>query len=387
MTQSLLFPAGATQSTFAHVGRINLNNNYWSWTKLLSTTAEDFNTVTALAVEPSGTKIAVHGFKPLSSSPTHATGYLVLLDTSTGATVSGVLKMAHSGEFRVSSAGMVLQDDGTLFMALNHMGATRPNGFEQKMRLSSWSSSTNSMLFDKELSGWYGRSASLVAASGTHAGKLFLGGNLSTGSKWDLGFVKIGDPSNPDADTSVVKLSYYVTNCNSASSNHHGYSDTATAPYTSHIGYMEDGTSHLFGVTNGNDHAGNTQGSHSFAWRVGLDSNGEASDASFNFMLLDSTNFGVTSAFIGMRTEMEYDSSNYWIHAVYATPGTDGPFYIRVSPDTTTSAKVQEIKLSSSLGYEAVFNSATTGTIGSDGNSFNGVQAYVAGSAQSYTAA
>lgn len=59
------------------------------------------------------------------------------------------------------------------------------------------------MLFDKELTSWYGRSASLVAASGTHAGKIFLGGNLSTGSKWDLGFVKIGDASATDANTSV----------------------------------------------------------------------------------------------------------------------------------------------------------------------------------------
>lgn len=154
------------------------------------------------------------------------------------------------------------------------------------------------------------------------------------------------------------------------------------------MSYMEDGISGslLFGVSNGNDHAGNTQGSHSIVWRVGLDSNGEASDASFNFMLLDSSAFGVSSAFIGMRADMEHDGSDYWIHAVYNTPGVDGPFYIRVSPDTTTSAKVQAIKLGSSIGYEAIFNSATTGTIGSDGNSFSGVQAYVAGSAQSYTA-
>lgn len=98
-----LFPASATQTNLAQVGRINLINNFWSWTKLISTTAQDFTKISALAVEPSGTKVAVLGDKPSTFY-----GFVVLLDTTTGATVSGVLKMVHSGEFRVSSAGMVL---------------------------------------------------------------------------------------------------------------------------------------------------------------------------------------------------------------------------------------------------------------------------------------
>ena len=63
---------------------------------MLSDTAGSFNTISALAVDPAGTKVAAHGFVPYEISPTHATGYLIVLDAATGASVSGLFKMTHT---------------------------------------------------------------------------------------------------------------------------------------------------------------------------------------------------------------------------------------------------------------------------------------------------
>ena len=71
--------------------------------------------------------------------------------------------MQHDGPYIVHNAGMVMHNDGRVLMAFNHMGTTRPNGYEQNWYVASVDSSQDSLQYFKRTSGnYYGRSSSLV---------------------------------------------------------------------------------------------------------------------------------------------------------------------------------------------------------------------------------
>ena len=84
-------------------------------------------------------------------------------------------------------------------------------------------------------------------------------------------------------------------------------------------------------------------GAFSLVWRVEIDpatGDAKSDDSKFWVKRLDSTTYGTQSFFIGMRNELEYDSTsgNYYIHAIYTMMdqlGFSTTFYIRVSPDVT----------------------------------------------------
>ena len=111
-------------ATYAYLGKINVSTAMWSWQKKL-TSAQDyttFDTVTALSVDPSGTKLACHGMKwrffDKSENPATNIGYLFVLNASNGAVVSGLLKMTHSSNQLIQSKGFSLHDSGQLFLTI-----------------------------------------------------------------------------------------------------------------------------------------------------------------------------------------------------------------------------------------------------------------------------
>ena len=64
----------------AHVGRIQFDSRVWAWSKIMTNlSTEDFETVTALAVDPSGSKLAVIGHKF-----DRDWNFIFVLDTATG---------------------------------------------------------------------------------------------------------------------------------------------------------------------------------------------------------------------------------------------------------------------------------------------------------------
>ena len=75
-----------------------------------------------------------------------------MLDAATGAAVSGLLKLTHEDETLVRSPGLLLNDDGRVYMAISNIKYwERPNGeYEQKMRIASWDSLTNTIEYDFE---------------------------------------------------------------------------------------------------------------------------------------------------------------------------------------------------------------------------------------------
>ena len=96
LTQANWLPAGVDGQ--AIVGRINVSNNMWAWQKQIQ--ADDgMKAVTALSVDPSGSKLACHGmdwhFTDSPANPTSNIGYLFLLDTQNGAVLTSFIKMTH----------------------------------------------------------------------------------------------------------------------------------------------------------------------------------------------------------------------------------------------------------------------------------------------------
>ena len=96
----------------------------WAWQKQLVENggSQELTTVTALSVNPSGSKVACYGYDwPLIDSlisPSSKSGYIFVLDTSNGAIVSSLLKMEHSVPYLVQSKAFILRDNGDIFLTL-----------------------------------------------------------------------------------------------------------------------------------------------------------------------------------------------------------------------------------------------------------------------------
>ena len=103
---------------WAHIGRIQLQTNVWAWSKLITDSTNGIQSISALAVDLEGLKIAAFGVKPDFVD----TVYLFVLDAATGAQVSGLLKLEFTNAAKVfsvsNSNGMLMQPNGKVFMAL-----------------------------------------------------------------------------------------------------------------------------------------------------------------------------------------------------------------------------------------------------------------------------
>ena len=72
-------------NVMAHVGRIEYHSKVWAWSKIMTDLpTKGLDTVTALAVDPSGSKLAVIGHKFERDI-----NFIFVLDTATGSQVSG----------------------------------------------------------------------------------------------------------------------------------------------------------------------------------------------------------------------------------------------------------------------------------------------------------
>ena len=105
------------------MGKINVSTTMWSWQKKLTDQASSTITaVTALSVDPSGTKLACHGmdwqFTDAPTQPGTTIGFVFVLDVKNGAMVSGLLKMTHLLNQVVQSKGFSLHDSGQVFIAI-----------------------------------------------------------------------------------------------------------------------------------------------------------------------------------------------------------------------------------------------------------------------------
>ena len=111
-------------AAYAFVGKLNVSTAMWSWQKKVTSTQDNLSltTLTALSVDPTGTKLACHGMNwELKSKPVNPAtnlGYLFVLNASNGAVVSGLLKMTHTSNQLIQGKGFSLHDSGQLFLTI-----------------------------------------------------------------------------------------------------------------------------------------------------------------------------------------------------------------------------------------------------------------------------
>ena len=138
--------------THAVVARINLSDNLYEFRKLYTEPSNNnLEVVTALAVDPAGTKLAVHASDKTQSSEDlyypekrvytgSAYSYLFTVSVNDGSQSSKLMRLAHGlpvnlFAYQVWSSGFRLRDDGKLFIAFNmHLDDWGPI-YEAKQRI------------------------------------------------------------------------------------------------------------------------------------------------------------------------------------------------------------------------------------------------------------
>ena len=89
-----------------------------------SASRSELNTITALALDPNGTKVACHGFESRLVDIDNTVGFIFILDAETGALASGLMTIEHDGAYTVSSSGFLLDNDMSVHMAFNARGSS-----------------------------------------------------------------------------------------------------------------------------------------------------------------------------------------------------------------------------------------------------------------------
>ena len=109
----------------------------WDWQYQVTDkgSGQILNTITALAVSPDNTKLACHGWRSKDDSVNHTTGYLFLLSTETGKSISGLMRMNHTQSYTVKSAGFLLTDSGIAIMSFNLKGNYNGNTTRQRYKI------------------------------------------------------------------------------------------------------------------------------------------------------------------------------------------------------------------------------------------------------------
>ena len=77
------------------------------------------HTITALAIDDAGTKLACYGYDSLLVNDNSDLGFLFVLDPSTGSTASGLMRLDVYDGSRVTSPGFLIESDGAVYFTLN----------------------------------------------------------------------------------------------------------------------------------------------------------------------------------------------------------------------------------------------------------------------------
>ena len=152
--------------------------------------------MTALAVDPSGTKLAVHASDRSQSEEGQANtrkyigsyfSFLFKVSAADGSFSSKLMKLTHGSSssstvylYQVMSSGFLLRDDGKIYAAFNMLVDDSNDypycGNVAKERMGCFDSETHEMDFYLERSSWCGRSASLAWRNDDGTDGFYLGG-------------------------------------------------------------------------------------------------------------------------------------------------------------------------------------------------------------------
>ena len=115
-------------------------------------TANDkLTTVSALALPPDGSQLAVYGEDSYRIAENWK-GFIFVLDPHSGVKVSaGMLEIEQTThQFNVNSRAFLINNAGIVYWAENALGTSSiPLGYEQKFTIGAYDSTTNSLVYHK----------------------------------------------------------------------------------------------------------------------------------------------------------------------------------------------------------------------------------------------
>ena len=104
----------------------------WKWRRVYSNASSGFDTITALALNPSETKLAAYAWTNNNFAGS-TIGYVFVVDTLSGWKVSNALKIDHNGKImEIKSSRFLMADDGKVYMAAYQIGGPFDNGYESR---------------------------------------------------------------------------------------------------------------------------------------------------------------------------------------------------------------------------------------------------------------
>ena len=180
-----IYAAGFVQSSsfytsdkVATITRTNVSTMAWAWRRVYTEPTDRLNTITALALNPSGTKVAAYGWRHMSLAGS-VDGYVFTVDAISGWKVSEILKIDHNSRtMEVKSARMLMDSNDVIYMAFYQISGSFYNNWESRLRIASYNSATSTLGWIKEQTDYYGRAGALTFGSSPHGTDyLYLGGS------------------------------------------------------------------------------------------------------------------------------------------------------------------------------------------------------------------
>ena len=132
-------------------------------------------------------------------------------------------------------------------------------------------------------------SSSITRGLGDQSKYMYIGGEYKTDAngKTDLSIIKI-NPAEISTTSTLTRLVYWIDDCNDLSDTGYPYEDTA--PYISHMAFMEsdeNSNDQLFGIASSSKYTVSTDTFNNpkkaYIWRVELDSNGDPNETPGDF--------------------------------------------------------------------------------------------------------
>jgi len=239
------------------------------WRRYYDTTTHGFDKITAMAVSPDGTKLAVHG----SLIGGERDSFIFVIRPSDGGHETEIARVRHGqvdlSEHIVSDPGIVFGASGMVFLAFKQISRTlrtkgSQNNYAGRMMVGAFNPATSQMDWVKEHSLW-GYSASIVYKNyGAGQPNLFVGGSIdenpenNNNKSWRPAIMRLKEDG-----TSGLNADFLIQS--------ELYTDESKSPYIDnmHLDDTVSGEEWLFGTTRNLD-IGNTAKEILF-WKCDLD--------------------------------------------------------------------------------------------------------------------
>ena len=132
---------------YAVILKVDIATTNWVWRRLYTeSTTNNLSVITALALNPASTKLAVFATKAPAETG-HVDSFLFAVDTDSGFLASKMATITSESRYSVGDHGIIFESSGKVYVAFNNIepNNNRPANYEQKLRVGSFDTVTGSM--------------------------------------------------------------------------------------------------------------------------------------------------------------------------------------------------------------------------------------------------